>query len=141
VSAARTIFVSTVYQDDDGHWRQLTQGKSILMSHDRAGKRRQGVGFWGVIDQCQPVEGFSPDLPSWLQRASSADGMPTSKGTKITILCFDTTENWEDLLAVSVAENFFGAIIGKKLKVNIAANIASATKQLKHFSITSKSRK
>jgi hypothetical protein len=133
VSVARTIFVSTVYQDNDGHWRQLTQGKSILMSHDRDGKRRQGVGFWGVIDQCQPVEEFSPDLPSWLQRASSADGMPTSKGTKITILCFDATENWEDLLAVSVAENFFGAIIGKKLKVNIGSKYSISHETIEAF--------
>ena len=47
VSKLRTIFISTVYQDDKGRYAQLTQGKSILMSHDAKGQRKQGVGFWG----------------------------------------------------------------------------------------------
>ena len=133
VSEARTIFVSTVYQDNDENWMQLTQGKSILMSHDRDGKRRQGVGFWGIIDQCQPIEGFSFELPAWLQRASSAASMPICKGTKISILCFDATDNWEDLLAVSVAENFFGAIVGKKLKVNIGSKYSISYETIEAF--------
>lgn len=57
VSNIRTIFVSTVYQDEEGAYHQLTQGKSIFMSHDRDGERKQGVGFWGIREKCQPVGG------------------------------------------------------------------------------------
>ncbi|MEQ1534005.1 MAG: hypothetical protein ABL906_10620, partial [Sideroxydans sp.] len=122
VSKIRTIFISTVYQDDSKKYVQLTQGKSILMSHDQKGKRKQGVGYWGEKTKCQPIIGVSKDLPKWLQRANSTKELSKSKGSKLTVLCFDATKNWEEHLAVSVAENFFGAIHGGRLRVEIGDN-------------------
>lgn len=119
VSKIRTIFISTVYQEDTGEFVQLTQGKSILMSHDQDGKRKQGVGFWGVKDKCQPVKGVGSSLPEWLQRASVLTDLSLKKGSTLTILCFDASKDWEELLATSVAENFFGAILDSKLRVEI----------------------
>jgi hypothetical protein len=56
VSDLRTVFVTTVWEGKDG-WHQYVQGKSILMSHKAAtGRTRDGVGFWGIKDRCQPVE-------------------------------------------------------------------------------------
>jgi hypothetical protein len=118
VSKIRTIFISTVYQDDSGEFNQLTQGKSILMSHDQNGQRKQGVGFWGVKEKCQPVNGVSKDLPEWIQRENSTLNIQ-SKGSKLTVLCFDAVKDWEEHLATSVAENFFGAILGGSLRVEI----------------------
>ena len=119
VSKIRTIFISTVYQEDSGCYTQLTQGKSILMSHDRDGKRKQGVGFWGVRGKCQPVNGVASDLPDWIQRTNSKVDLPNSKGSKLTVLGFDAAKHWEAHLAVSVAENFFGAISDGKLRVEV----------------------
>ncbi|MCX5871131.1 MAG: hypothetical protein NTY00_10990 [Deltaproteobacteria bacterium] len=119
VSKIRTIFISTVYQEDSGAYAQLTQGKSILMSHDRDGKRMQGVGFWGIREKCQPISGVSPDLPPWIQRVNSEADMPKSKGSKLTVLGFDAVPDWQAYLAVSVAENFFGAISDGKLRVEV----------------------
>ena len=119
VSKIRTIFISTVYQEDSGAYTQLTQGKSILMSHDRKGKRKQGVGFWGHSKKCQPVTGVFFDLPKWIQRANSEAELPSSKGSKLTVLGFDAAQNWQAHLAVSVAENFFGAISDGKLRVEV----------------------
>lgn len=119
VSKLRTVFVSTVFEDDKGQFHQLTQGKSILMSHDENADRRQGTGFWGVKDRCQPVTGISQDLPGWIQRAKNEYELKNSKGTKLTILGFDTTSGWQESLATSVAENFFGAIHAGKLEVDI----------------------
>lgn len=119
VSKIRTIFISTVYQDDSGTYTQLTQGKSILMSHDKDGKRKQGVGFWGIREKCQPINGVSPDLPSWIQRVNNEADLPTGKGSKLTILGFDAAQHWQTHLAVSVAENFFGAISDGKLRVEV----------------------
>lgn len=118
VSNVRTIFVSTIYQEDSGEFVQLTQGKSILMSHDLDDTRKQGVGFWGVKEKCQPIVGIS-SLPGWMQRASDIQDFPASKGSKLTILCFDGVKNWQEHLAVSVAENFFAAIGDGKLIVDI----------------------
>lgn len=118
VSKIRTIFISTVYQDDSGEFQQLTQGKSILMSHDQNGQRKQGVGFWGIKEKCQPVIGVSKDLPEWIQRENSVLSKQ-SKGSKLTVLCFEAVKNWEEHLAASVAENFFGAILKGDLRVEI----------------------
>lgn len=119
VSKIRTIFISTVYQDDSGAYTQLTQGKSILMSHDKDGKRKRGDGFWGIKEKCQPVSGVFPELPSWIQRVDNEAELPTGKGSKLTVLGFDATENWQAQLAVSVAENFFGAISEGQLRVEV----------------------
>lgn len=119
VSKIRTIFISTVYQADTGAYTQLTQGKSILMTHDSDGKHKQGVGFWGIRDKCKPVTGVSHTLPKWIQRANSEADLPTSKGSKLTVLGFDAVQNWQAHLAVSVAENFFGAISDGQLRVNV----------------------
>lgn len=133
VSKLRTVFVSTVFEDENGTLSQLTQGKSILMSHDdRKGKRRQGIGFWGVLDKCQPVENEPTVLPAWLTRATSPKEYKKLVGTKLVILGFDDQKGWEENLASSIAENFFGAIKAGKLEVNIenkyqldAANISN----------------
>lgn len=117
VSKIRTIFISTIYQDEDRGLKQLTQGKSILMSHDQDGNRKQGVGFWGIKEKCQPVDGIQT-LPDWLQRESN-EITSLSKGSKLAILCFDAVKNWEEHLAISVAENFFGAIHNGNLRVEI----------------------
>lgn len=119
VSNVRTIFVSTVYEDKNSGWCQLTQGKSILMSHESKDGRRVGVGFWGVAEKCQPVKGVRPELPAWLQRVNDEADLPRYRGSKISILCFDEHEAWEELLSVSVAENFFAAINSGALRVLI----------------------
>lgn len=118
VSNIRTIFISTVFQEND-EYVQLTQGKSILMSHDQDGKRKQGVGFWGVKEKCQPITGFSKSIPDWIQRASSNELTASDKGSKLSVLCFNAAKNWQEHLAVSVAENFFGAIYSGSLRVEI----------------------
>lgn len=124
VSKLRTIFLSTVYEESPGKYVQLTQGKSILMSHDKDQERKQGVGFWGVKKRCQPVQDFQADLPSWILRATSTSDLAKSKGSKLSVLFFDDSSNWQERLAISVAENFFGAILAGKLRVEIDSNFS-----------------
>lgn len=124
VSKLRTIFVSTVFADKNNDFQQLTQGKSILMSHDKNGERRQGVGFWGERSKCQPVTGVSNDIPKWIQRSESVAALGASKGSTLNILGFDAIHNWQIHLAVSVAENFFGAIYDGRLRVVVGERFA-----------------
>ncbi len=119
VSKIRTIFVSSVYKNSSGSFRQLTQGKSILMSHDINGTRKLGVGFWGKKEKCQPIVGISSGVPDWIQRVNRESDLPEMKGTKLSILCFATSKDWREYLAVSVAENFFAAICNNNLRVDI----------------------
>lgn len=119
VSKIRTIFLSTVYLDDAQQYVQLTQGKSILMSHDDSNVRKQGTGFWGIKNKCQPFTGIADSLPDWITRASTSEDLASSRGSKLSILCFDAQKNWQEILVVSVVENFFAAIWDGKLKVEI----------------------
>jgi hypothetical protein len=120
VSKLRTVFVSTVFKDDDGEYQQLTQGKSILMSHDDArGRRRQGIGFWGLKEKCQPIEGIDESLQGWLRSEKSKKDLKKSIGTTLTILGFNDEQGWEENLAASIVENFFGSIKSGKLQVQI----------------------
>lgn len=123
VSKLRTVFVSTVFEDDDGQFQQLTQGKSILMSHDDIqGQRRQGIGFWGVKEKCQPIEGSSSEISEWLRCSKSKSDYKKNIGTNLTILGFIDDDGWEEILAASIAENFFGSIKAGKLEVRIGEN-------------------
>jgi hypothetical protein len=120
LSRLRTVFVSTVFEDETGKHQQLTQGKSVLMSHDTDSIRRRGNGFWGYYDRCQPVSGVIADVAPWVQRANNEAKLQKAKGTTLTILGFDlSSTTWQEDLAASVAENFFGAIVAGKLEVNI----------------------
>jgi hypothetical protein len=132
VSKLRTVFVSTVYKTEDGTIQRLTQGKSILMSHDDSGERRQGVGFWGVKDRCQPVPYSDYKLPDWIQRGE-VNLSDEDIGTKLTVLGFDNSPGWEANLATSVAENFFGSISEGKLEVDIDGKYLLSKSNVKNF--------
>lgn len=117
VSGLRTTFITTVWEDEAGKLQHYVQGKSILMSHhDGAKKTFRGTGFWGPIRNCQPLIGHRKDLPEWLRRGVSG---PDDTGTTISILGFLQSNNWENILAASIAESFFGAIHRGQLVVEI----------------------
>lgn len=119
VSELRTVFVSTVWNDKDGQPHHYVQGKCVLMSHhDAKGRTRRGTGFWGVRKNCAPVTGLHDCLPDWL-RLVDAKGDLGEPGTMLTIVAFQSTGNWQKVLAANVAENFFGAISRRELEVDI----------------------
>lgn len=117
VSGLRTIFLTTVWQDESGDLKHYVQGKAILMSHvDDSGQTFRGTGFWGVRKNCQPLIGQQDQLPEWLRRHATD---PDDTGTTLSILGFEPTEGWQKLLAASIAESFFGAIHRGHLVVEI----------------------
>jgi hypothetical protein len=125
VSELRTIFVSTVFREGTAY-KQYTQGKALLMSHkDEAKMTRQNVGYWGVKENCMPVEGVNPKLPGWLQRTRKETDLENSLGTTLNILGFHTGTEWKSLLIASVLENFFGAIWKGRLIVEVEATALS----------------
>jgi len=119
VSGLRTLYVSTVYKKGTGR-QHLTQGKTILISHQDKGTDRQGTGYWGPADDsCPPLEGYHSDMPVWLARNSNAGQPAKNLGTSLHIVGFDARKDWERILAVSVLENFFATIWSSKLEVTI----------------------
>jgi uncharacterized membrane protein YgcG len=119
VSKIRTIFLSTVYVDNANQHIQLTQGKSILMSHDDGDVRKQGTGFWGVKEKCQPLKGIDNSVSELLTRASTIEDLSKSRGSKLSVLCFDAQKNWQEILVVSIVENYFAAIWDGNLRVEV----------------------
>lgn len=122
VSQLRTVFVSTVYQEGK-NYHQLTQGKALLTSHvDANGKTHQATGYWGIRQNCLPLEGSS-DTPGWLRRSAKQSDLAKKLGTTFFVLGFNNIQNWEKILIASVLENFFGAIWRGKLKVTVGAEL------------------
>jgi hypothetical protein len=120
VSKLRTVFVSTVFIDENEKATQLSQGKSILMSHDGPrSQRHQGIGFWGVTEKCHPIENSIDSLPAWLSRCPEGEELSNHVGTKLVVLGFDDQPGWQQSLTASIAENFFGAISEGNLEVDI----------------------
>jgi len=118
VSDLRTIFVSTVWNDEIGGSHHYVQGKSILMSHlDSKGATRRGTGFWGERKNCMPVETVE-ELPKWLRR-DMGGVLIGQAGTTLSILGFSGKRNWQNAFAANIAENFFGALQEGLLEVEI----------------------
>ena len=129
VSELRTV--STIYEEE-GNFVQLTQGKTILTSHKNAGEVKSSIGFWGEVNGCLPLEGV-PNIASWVLNSTSIEEIPTRQGTKLSILGFDPVAHWQEILACSVAENFFGAISGGDLIVHIGSKYTLDSDSLASF--------
>ncbi len=104
VSMLRTIFYWTCY-DEDGDAIEKCQEKSVLLSHDRNGKERQGTGFYGWRDGCKEL---STDIPKCF-RIIDKHSHPL-RGTSVAILGFDAHDGWLLRIAGSIITNYFYAI-------------------------------
>ena len=54
-------------------------------------------------------------------------------GTKLIILGFDHSSGWQDNLATSVAENFFGSIADGNLEVDVDGKYLISKSNIKNF--------
>lgn len=130
VSELRTVFVSTVWEDAEAVLHHYVQGKAVLMSHvDAQGRTRRGTGFWGVVDQCQPVTELGSEVPAWLRMGDADGNLAGQCGTMLSIIGFAATKDWQKVLAANIAENFFGAVHRGELEVDIVdgPTISAAT--------------
>jgi hypothetical protein len=120
VSELRTVFVSTVWENEAGELQHYVQGKAVLMSHlDAKGNTRRGTGYWGIKKQCMPVTSISDDVPLWLRLTDPSGQLAGQSGTMLSIIGFAASKGWQQVLAANIAENFFGAIHRGELEVTI----------------------
>ena len=109
VSSLRTVFYSTLYNDDDGGTVYRAQGKSILMSHSSGpDEYTQATGFYGEVEGCLPIEN---DIPDMLR--------PEKQGCVVFIPGFVAEKQWQHKIMATVVSNFFCAIEWEKLEVLI----------------------
>ena len=109
VSSLRTVFYSTLYNDDDGGTVYRAQGKSILMSHSSGdGEYTQATGFYGEVEGCLPIEN---DIPDMLR--------PEKQGCVVFIPGFVAEKQWQHKIMATVVSNFFCAIEWGRLEVLI----------------------
>jgi len=109
-SQLRTVFYSTRTRSG-GH---AFIGKSILSSFRKDGRVFRNIGFWGVPleDSDEGVRALreADDVPEFFRRATT--------GTDLYVMGFDS-QDWRARLTESVLINFFAAIQGGSLVVEI----------------------
>lgn len=116
VSALRTVFYSTVYEDKFGSHEFLAQGKSILVSHrSEHGEDFGATGYWGEEEGFMPVS-VDYEIPAWLRR--------TELGTTVTAVGFLSDEEWDWRIAESLVRNFFSAIHNGKVVFEVGESLA-----------------
>ena len=116
-SRLRTVFVSTVWREGNTK-RVALQGIATLMSHSNSGKTYDGIGYWGIVNDCLPIQ-TAANIPLWLKRKDV--------GTDFFILAFREKKNWESQLVAAVAKNFFAAISRKKLVVRVGSRVIDSS--------------
>lgn len=105
-SKLRTLMASTVYQDKNGDKKFLSQGFSLLISHEERKLNSSSIdmisheGYWGYSDGCMPV-GNHADVPSFFHRHEV--------GTDIYLLGFDAAKHWDKKILAHALTNFFAA--------------------------------
>ena len=115
----RTVLYSVAYASDDGQLRRRFQGKTILVSHERDGKRLRKTGYFGK-DDFRPAKDTDVPRPFRLQHP----------GTALYIPGYEPTRSWQSNSASTVAKHFFHAVVHGKLEVTLgrsaikSANIA-----------------
>lgn len=117
VSQARTVFYSTRYETEAGVIERF-QGKAVLISHDHAGTRRQGTGFFGIKHNCMEFPRSQINEVSMPLRTAPPDG-ETKNGTSLTIVGFNRHLDWQYQIASSIIENYFFAIWEDQLTVTL----------------------
>lgn len=134
-SKLRSLIASTTYLDRRGKKAFLSQGFSLLISHEEAlpsGEKRMlsHEGYWGVKNGCQPIS--NPELISEPLRRQEV-------GTDIFLLGFDRAKNWEEKIAAHALTNFFAAFARGTLEFRVGSieitkdNIASHFDNLEHY--------
>jgi len=115
-SRLRTLVASTVYSDSSGDQRFLSQGFSLLISHEER-QSDTGIpvmhsheGYWGLKNGCMPVEQIE-QVPEPLRRIE--------QGTDIFLLGFDQSKNWERKIIAHAITNFFAAFARGTLEFQV----------------------
>ena len=88
------------------------------MSYKENGNTKSAVGFWGNVDGCLPLDDTT-NIPLWLLSSSHTEATQITQGTKLTVLGFDASYNWEKIILISIMENFFGAIANDDIIVYV----------------------
>ena len=111
VSDLRTVFYWSCFEEDQ-EVREKFQGKSILISHQKAGEETQGTGFFGIKQDCREMV---DRIPSRFRLISDGKSV---QGTSLTVAGFRANVGeWHRRIADSVLASFFYAIDNGKLRV------------------------
>ncbi len=112
LSDIQTVFISTLYHDDNGVQQTLCMGKTQFISHvDEAGIARRRKGYWGNPDGYLPITN-QEHLPEWLRREE--------QGTNIYSICMrEKKTDWRYEMATAILMNFFCAIQRDEMEFEI----------------------
>lgn len=109
ISSLRTVFYSTLYNEEEEGFAHLAQGKSILVSHDDGADPKRSTGYWGMQDYL-PIEDAGK-LPEWLRRSKV--------GTTVASAGFAEEQDWQWLMTESLIRNFFSSINNEAVRFTV----------------------
>jgi len=120
MSDIQGVFCSSIFKNNENKIVQCTMGRVILMSHkDDDGSKYKSYAFWGE-DEARQFCGIHPTLPVPLQRRNSPEELTEENiGTSVSVLYLRDEEYLQDLLIAAAISNYFGAIMGGYLELNI----------------------
>ena len=112
LSDIQTVFISTLYTDENGDSQFLCMGKTQFISHKRNdGKEKRRKGYWGKAERYMPLDSPS-EIPKWLLR--------DEQGTSIFSICMrDNRTDWRYEMAAAILMNFFCAIERQEMEFEI----------------------
>lgn len=114
-SRLRSIFYSTYSRIDE---RRAIQGVASLVTHlNDNEKRTQGFGFFYNVENKNGEDVMNPIFDEDCKELEYF--YKEEYGTDVIILGFMLQPNWESVMKKAIVENFFDAIIDKKLIVKI----------------------
>ncbi len=112
-SDLRTIFASTMWKDDDsGLEKSIIQGRTTLMSHMTDGQVMSGVGYWGITETFDAIDGDDCDF-DWLKQDDI--------GTTVHVVGWNRVgeKDWELQVLGWAAINFFPAFARDRLVLQV----------------------
>jgi hypothetical protein len=112
-STLRTIFVSTMWEDEDTSVEKtLIQGRTTLMSHKEEGVTYSPIGFWGNLGGDDAIDADSCDF-DWLKR--------DEPGTTVHVVGWNrnNTRDWDLHILAWAAVNYFAAFERNRLVLKI----------------------
>ncbi len=105
VTDLRTVLYSVAYKSNSQLHRRF-QGKAILVSHERGGRRFRRIGYLGAAD-FWPLKDSEVPRPFRLQ----------APGTALYILGYEAKSGWKQTGVNAAIKHFFHAVVHGKLKV------------------------
>ncbi|MDY6391568.1 MAG: hypothetical protein SPL80_01880 [Bacilli bacterium] len=117
-SSVRTVFYATYAQKGQQKGYQgIAYLASSRVKDSPTNELTQGIGYFGIDEKNNPIEGELHLDPDFKQRAGE------NYGTDIYILGFKGGDNWKNVMLAKILDSFMAAIASGRLEIRIEGRV------------------